>query len=147
MAAIAPSPHRTTSSATSWGLLLSPPEYAQGDEGRLLGAGATRAAERWRGASEYVAALLTGRNESAWAKRVLPAAGLFATACAGLTLGGLFTDLGPVFFPLAAITGLAAYTVLTRWVANQKNPSGLLRFAERVRRAVAYEGDPGSRMH
>ena len=52
-------------------------------------------------------------------------------------------ELGGVFFPLAAAMGLAAYVCLTRWVARQHNQSGVLRFAERIRRAIAYEGDRG----
>lgn len=141
MATLAPSPQRTTSAATSWGVVFAPPEYAQGDEGRLLDDGAIRAAARWRGPSEYVATLLTGRNESSRTARMLPAAGLLAVSCAVLAFCGFVSDLGAVFFPLAGGAGLAAYTFFAHWVARQESQSRLLIFAERIRRAIAYEGD------
>lgn len=141
MATIAQVPSQETLATTSWEIPSSPPEYAQGDEGRLVDYGAARAAVRWRGPSEYVATLLTGRNESSRTARMLPVAGLLAVGCAGLALGGIASDWGGVLFPLAAIAGLGFYTFLTRWVAKQRSRSGVLRFAERIRRAIAYEGD------
>lgn len=145
MAAIASCPREATGETTSVSILYSPPEYAQGVEGRLLDDNVATVAVRWRGPSEYVATLLTGRNESSWTNRLLAAAGVSGIGCAGLALSGLILDLGQVFFPLAGVTGLAAYIFLTRWVARQNHQSGLLRFVERVRRSIAYEGDPGSR--
>jgi hypothetical protein len=47
-----------------------------------------------------------------------------------------------VLLPLASIVGFAAFVFAARWLARQSNPSGLLKFAERVRRALAYEDDP-----
>jgi hypothetical protein len=145
MAAIASISRYSTNAEAGWGGLFTPPGYAQGDEGRLLGDGVARVAATWVGPSEYVATLLSGRNTSSQTKRMLITAGLLTAACVGFILGGSILEVGKILFPLAAATGLLAYAFFTRWLARQNNRSGVLRFAERIRRAIAYEGDLESR--
>ena len=109
--------------------------------------GTYESAELWRGQSEYVAALLqVGRaDRTRWLIRTGEI--LFAT-CGALTVSGIVSDFGDVLYPLAGATGLAAYAFLCKWVARQRPPrSRFVRLAERVRRIMAYEGDPGDSLH
>jgi hypothetical protein len=118
---------------------------AQGIEGRYLGDGASRAAERWRGGSAYVADLLNRGDRATASTRTLAVAGSLAAGSIGLALGGSFLGLGQVLFPAALVAGLAAYAYLARWLARRGDQHGVLGFAERVRRCLAYEGDPKAR--
>ncbi len=141
MAAVALPQRNRTSNGSHWAIPFSPPEYAQGGDGQLVNDDLASAAARWRGQSEYVATILTGRSDQAGTKRILIAAGVLTVSCVALTVGALIMGSGAILFSLAAAIGLAAYASFARWVARQEYRSGLLRFAERIRRSLAYEGD------
>jgi hypothetical protein len=141
MATIATCPGQTASDSARLGILLSPPGYAQGPEGQILGKDLALAAEGWRGPSEYVATLFAGRNDSSGPMWTLVAAGLLAVVCGGVVFADVALNMSGASLPLAGAAGLASYGFLVRWVARQHNPSGALKIAERIRRAIAYEGN------
>ena len=94
-------------------------DYMPGDEGQLLGG--TWCVADWRGQSEYVAALLTGKNSlhdaNADHRRVL-------TVCyVGPSLGSAADG---AFFPMSLET--AAYSFFTRWMVRQDHRSGVPGF-------------------
>jgi hypothetical protein len=126
----------------TWGAIFYRAGGAVGTEGRLVDAGTVEAVELWRGQSAYVASLLrtTVADRTRW---LLVAAEVLAVGSGSFTIGGVALDLGDVLYPLAATAGVAAYAFAARWVARQPHRSWLLWTAERVRRVIAYEGDPG----
>ena len=92
MAAIASMPQFQSGSSTSWDVLVEPPEFAQGDDGRLLGDGLAAAAKRWQGPSAYVATLQARRKETSQTNWLLPA--VCCLASAGLSGVALAFGLG-----------------------------------------------------
>jgi hypothetical protein len=79
------------------------------------------------------------------ARRGLVASGGFLAASVALSLGALGSSVPELFVTSAGLAAVASYAFFTRWLARQQPASGILYQLERVRRAVAYEGDPGSR--
>lgn len=141
MATLASIPASPMSEESGWGALVTPPGYAQGDDGRLVRSGLESAAKSWKGPSAYVSALFSSRPRAARSNQALLAAFLFASLSIGLASLLWNSTFREPLLPLFAATGLAAYAFLIRWLSRQKSPTGILAFAERIRRAVAYEGD------
>ena len=142
MAATASPARDGVRNATSWGVLFASPERAQGEEGRTVGHTLMHAPTEWRGASAYVETLLDGDSRPPTGQtRIFVAALALVLTGAAFLVAGFGTQMGGICFPLGAAFGLAAYVLLARWVAANARKSRLLRFAERVRRALAYEGE------
>lgn len=143
MAAVATYDRRTTNQRN---MPLNPPGYAQGDIGQILENGVLHAAAQWQGESQYVANILEQPSPSGSSSHAMPvAAGFLAAGSVGFVVTGWAVGFGAVMFPLAGIAGLAAYALAARWLAGRFHGSRILWFVERIRRALAYEGDPGPR--
>jgi hypothetical protein len=148
MAVITPSRWNAGTGTAGWDYGPLPAyflEDAQGKEGQSVDCRAAHAAEQWRGASAYVSAMFAKASLPARSNWYLTAAAGFAAACAACTASAVAFGLGTALSLPAAAFGYAAYVSFMQWVARNRNRSRWLYFADRVRRALAYEGDPGPR--
>lgn len=141
MATIAAAPRRTVRDAFTKKALWFSEGHAQGQEGKSIRNAIPLQAAKWTGPSRYVRTLFQTNRVGYRDNHLLAIAGMMAVCCIGL--GAFGATLSSVSFltPLSLVPGLFAYSLTARWLARQPNPSGLLKFAERVRRAFAYEAD------
>lgn len=101
--------------------------------------------EEWRARSATVDSLVkpnSGILTSGW---LLWAAGGFVAACVALVALGIMEGVGGVSYPFALMFGIASVMLAGRWVELNAGHSNLLWWLERIRRSIAYEGDPGPR--
>jgi hypothetical protein len=142
MATVAPNPNSPFGDMNCPSFPYLGAGYAQGSEGKAVGRATEKTASEWLRPSIYLAAMLGGPTESYPMNGLLRISVLLTTLSIGLAVAGLTLGGGVVVFPAAILAGLFAYRYFARWLAWRGDRSGFLGFLNRIRAALAYEGDP-----
>ncbi len=121
-------------------------EEANGPNGIVLKNAKESTFRQWRNGSIYVMRIVPIMAETRLTADVDLVIALTSLAvCAGTIAIGLATDFGNYIYPFSIISGLAAYTMMAKWISHQDHNTRLLWTVERLRRIVGVENDIGSR--
>jgi hypothetical protein len=120
-----------------------PPSYAYGYEGMFVLSESARAARQWSGTSTRLMILLTGCDHEARIKRFGAVAGVAFVSGLGFVCAALMTAWHEIFVTASVASLLLSYSFFAKWINWHRDDSRFLWTLDRVRRSLAYQGDPG----